>query len=190
MSAYPSLGPKGLFLGRPNPQGWDRVILGAYYLPGKARPRGARIALRADHKVAIGRSGQRPTLHGMDGQRFQLEWAVWDDDDILTAANLLVDFLPPIGGDISRQPYLMFRSPWTAHLHVTTVVCLGGSQWEPDGEFGVTGRKCALDLLHVISPSSVVATHTPKIQQAAGQAARRAEKNNPNPTQQPGTSGK
>jgi hypothetical protein len=162
--------------------GWDKVVIGGYHLPGKAKVVGASTKLKKDAKDAAGKSGGKSSYHGLEGQEFSVEVIVWTDDQADELARICSKILPKVGDP--KQP-LSFDAAATRLLPIKTVKVLGatGLEKSPDG------LKMSIRLEHWIhakgkKPETVTATRS--VPNARSAAAEKKAPQNPEPSSQSG----
>jgi hypothetical protein len=191
--SFPALTPKFYRGGQaysPGPltlSGWDRATLGGFVMPGKSKVTGGSMKVKEDRKSTAGSDGARPTLHGIDPQRFELEVYVWTDEQAEELLRICREILPLSG--VNRAPLALVH-PDILHMGDAVMMnVLGCGVMEREG----TARRIKFHLLHWLAPKrgSKPATNTPikGVRNARREAAEKQNPPNPTPTQQAGVAG-
>lgn len=120
---FPPLGPRTVVSllsprGQAEPRGWDRVTIGGFVLPGKARVTSGGVAIKVDPKSKNGTNGSRPTYHGDEAQEVDVEVDVWEDEDLERLAEITRQLRRP---GMKGKP-VAFDAPQVRDLEIDHVV--------------------------------------------------------------------
>jgi hypothetical protein len=136
--------------------GPDRLQLGQFQLPGKARVTNAKILVKRDKKPVAGKDGAQQTTHGVDPQPLEIAVFTWKASQREIMRSICREILPLPRAKKGKP--LAILSEQIDHLGISAVIVLGGSEWKVSGP----GQMEMTIYCEQSIQATGIATHTPK----------------------------